>query len=309
MKKIIKNFSNLKEKFLRLIIFFSKNYITKLRKDLLKIKAKNKKFKLEYSNSKKGKKLFCVLEQGSEKNNTLSEENRQIFTTEYSDFFRLNWKNDLRDKSANFFAKDICFSQGRSILYEKTKGKYDYYIFIDDDILIKSKNDEPVALTIKKQLLDNLPIHASVPNDCWPNYLGKYDKEIFPMKGGDVCVQIFRSDYAEIIFPVWFDGAHGSLWYSQFIAHILFPSRSIYLNKLEAYNTRHQDQFYLKGKINKRKKEVKRLFRKKLISIRLKILFSLWKEYSISNLFIDSQNKDNYVNYKVDFLTIKELIK
>ena len=280
-----------------------------MRKDLLKIKSENKSFNLEYSNNKKRKKLFCVLEQGCEKNNTLTEENRKIFTTEYSDFFRLNWKNDLSDKSANFFGENICFSEGRSLLYKETRGKYDYYVFIDDDILIKSKNNESVALTLKKQLLDNLPIHASIPNDCWPNLIGKYDKAIFPMKGGDVCVQIFRSDYAEIIFPVWFDGAHGALWYSQFIAHILFPDRSIYLNKLEAFNTRHQEQFFIKGKVNKRKKEVKRLFRNKLKSIRLKILFSLWKDYSKSNLIIDSQNKYNKVNYKLDFSKIKELIK
>ena len=280
-----------------------------MRKDLLKIKSENKSFNLEYSNNKKRKKLFCVLEQGCEKNNTLTEENRKIFTTEYSDFFRLNWKNDLSDKSANFFGENICFSEGRSLLYKETRGKYDYYVFIDDDILIKSKNNESVALTLKKQLLDNLPIHASIPNDCWPNLIGKYDKAIFPMKGGDVCVQIFRSDYAEIIFPVWFDGAHGALWYSQFIAHILFPDRSIYLNKLEAFNTRHQEQFFIKGKVNKRQKEVKRLFRNKLKSIRLKILFSLWKDYSKSNLIIDSQNKYNKVNYKLDFSKIKELIK
>jgi len=309
LKKIIKKFSNLKVKFLRFIICFSKNYINKLRKDLLKIKSENKSFNLEYSNNKKRKKLFCVLEQGCEKNNTLTEENRKIFTTEYSDFFRLNWKNDLSDKSANIFGENICFSEGRNLLYKETRGKYDYYVFIDDDILIKSKNNESVALTLKKQLLDNLPIHASIPNDCWPNLLGKYDKAIFPMKGGDVCVQIFRSDYAEIIFPVWFDGAHGALWYSQFIAHILFPDRSIYLNKLEAFNTRHQEQFFIKGKVNKRKKEVKRLFRNKLKSIRLKILFSLWKDYSKSNLIIDSQNKYNKVNYKLDFSKIKELIK
>ncbi len=34
-------------------------------------------------------------------------------------------------------------------------------------------------------------------------------------------------------------GSQGSMWYAQFIAHILFSNESLYMNKFMAVNTRH----------------------------------------------------------------------
>tara|TARA_Y100001968_G_scaffold160610_1_gene146881 strand:+ start:362 stop:1291 length:930 start_codon:yes stop_codon:yes gene_type:complete len=304
----LNKYLNLKNTILFLIFLWTKNYINNLRREVGNDLRKSKPFLLDYRNTEQ-KKLFCILEQGSEINTNMAFQNKKNFTTDFSDFYRLNWKNNKEDLNANFFADKICFSEGRSVLYEKTKGKYDYYIFIDDDVVINSKLNEAPAITIKNQLLENQPIHASIPNDCWPNLIGKKSQDVFNMKGGDVCVQIFRSDFAEIMLPTWFHGAHGAMWYAQFIAHILFPNKSIYLNKLEAYNTRHEEQSYMSFKSFNDRFKVKKLFINILKNIKLKVLFKIWKIYSSNNLNLDYNEYSLGKDYTLNKAILKYIIK
>lgn len=184
------------------------------------------------------KKTFVVLEQGCEPNYPLTAKHKQQFNTDFSDCFRLNWKADTNDKNADFFKKDICWSEGRSYLYEQVKGKYDYYIFIDDDINIKSNTDLEPANEIKKLLEKYKPIHGSIVNDSWPRFKG-INHEVFQFKSGDLCVQLFSENYADLVFPTWWHGSAGSMFYAQFLAYIICPTRSIYLNSVDAKNTRH----------------------------------------------------------------------
>ena len=128
------------------------------------------------------KKLFCILEQGSEKNLELTSKKKEIFDTKYSDFYRLNWKGDKEDKLADFFETNISWSEGRSLLYEKVKGKYDFYIFIDDDVLINFLHYHP------QNIRDNLykPSHGSILNNTWPE-LKFPKKKMIGMQGGLMC--------------------------------------------------------------------------------------------------------------------------
>ena len=244
----------------------------------------------DFSLSKK--KLFCILEQGNSVNDESTLKRKQIFNTEFSDLKRLNWANNKNDKLADYFAENICWSEGRSFLYEKVKGKYDFYIFIDDDMEIKSKskNSQNIAEVLKNQLIKYKPIHGSIPNTSWPEkYFSNNYGETFQMKGGDLCIQIFRDDFASIMFPTWKHGSGKSMWYPQFIAHILFPNESLYLNKLKAINTRHAEHSDRELENYSKPTEITRHFEKKIKDKSLRNLFKVWREYSTSEFNISDE--------------------
>ena len=197
------------------------------------------------------KKLFVVLEQGSHANTELARAHKKEFTTSFSDFYRLNWKDDKNDKTATFFSKNITWSEGRNLLYKKVAGKYKYYVFIDDDIIIKSFSGEPIAKELKYLLEKYNPISATTWNtlfDCnviTPE-LGKkltayprMEKEAFPVYCHDLCVHIFQDDFAELMFPVYFQGSGGCMMYAQFIAHKLFPDKIMAFSTLTSRNSQH----------------------------------------------------------------------
>ena len=251
------------------------------RQKINKIRKKSQEYsKNPYKICKK--KLFCILEQGADKNNlALISKQKEIFTTNYSDFYRLNWKGDKDDKLADFFATNVSFSQGRSLLYEKTKGEYDFYIFIDDDVSINSTNSYSPAENIRDNLLRYKPLHGSIINNTWPELKLPKKGKLMGMRGGDQGIQIFRSDFAKFIFPTWIHGSRKSHWYAQFIAYILFPKSSIYLNNLIAENIRTTVQTLEFNNYEL----VMKFFEDKIIESRLKNLFKIWFEYSNSKIF------------------------
>tara|TARA_A200000159_G_C7244351_1_gene305954 strand:- start:55 stop:825 length:771 start_codon:yes stop_codon:yes gene_type:complete len=190
------------------------------------------------------KKTFVVLEQGCEINYKLTKTHKEQFNTEFSDCFRLNWKGDRRDTQADFFKNNLCWSEGRSYLYEQVKGKYDYYFFIDDDISIHTNTKVKAAQQIKNQLEKYKPIHGSINNDNWPNWHDiRTDRvkkmDAFTMIGGDLCTQFFSESFANLMFPTWYHGSNASMWYAQFLARKICPERSLFLNLVRARNTRH----------------------------------------------------------------------
>ena len=184
------------------------------------------------------KKLFVLLEQGCEPNYPLTKKHKRNFNTEYSDCFRLNWKADKRDTYADFFHDDLVFSEGRSYLYDQVKGNYEYYIFIDDDIAFRSHTNRSPAEEIKFLLEKYKPVHGSANTSSFPEIPSEFKAEVGPMMGGDECVQFFREDFADLMFPTWFHGAQKSFWYAQFIAYFSYPDKSIFLNSIYARNTR-----------------------------------------------------------------------
>lgn len=254
----------------------SRKKINKIRKD------SQDYFKNPYKICKE--KLFCILEQGSDKNLELTSKKKEIFDTKYSDFYRLNWKGDRDDMLADFFETNISWSEGRSLLYEKTKGKYDFYIFIDDDVSINSTNGYHPSRNIKDNLLRYKPLHGSILNNTWPELKFPKKEKLIGMQGGDLSIQIFRSDFAKYMFPTWLHGSGKSMWYAQFIAYILFPKSSIYLNNLTAENTRTASHCDTKLSTYNNPDFICKFFEDKIIEPRLKNLFRIWFQYSNSKI-------------------------
>ena len=194
-------------------------------------------------------KLFAILEQGKERNYHLAKKHKEIFNTTYSDCFRLNWKEDYNDKYADMFGKDLCWSEGRSLLYKNFKDKYLYYIFIDDDIDFYTNNNKSIASELKYLLEKYKPIHGTISNNSWPCLSKKFTKEAYPMIGADLCIQIFHHKFAELVFPTWFHGSGASMWYAQFIAKESFSQKTVIFNSIKAKNTRseiHEDSNFSK---------------------------------------------------------------
>ena len=68
---------------------------------------------------------------------------------------------------------------------------------------------EDIAYELRNELINNNHTRFYSYN-AWLNFEKNNYGNVFPMKGGDLCVQIFRSDFAELMFPTWIHGS-GSL--------------------------------------------------------------------------------------------------
>lgn len=190
------------------------------------------------------KKLFVVLEQGNKCNTDLSIEHKNQFSDDYCDWYRLNWKNDTNDNLASFYEENIVWSEGRSLLFEKVKNQYEYYIFIDDDVKFISKTNLTVAEEIKNFLETYHPLTGTIYGDNWAwntykNNIENDQKDAFPIMGHDLCCQIFQNDFANLMFPVYFHGSEKSMWYAQYIGYKFYPEKCIVLNKVAIKNTEH----------------------------------------------------------------------
>lgn len=195
-------------------------------------------------------KSFCILEQGRSINDPLTLKNKDLFTTEFSDFYRLNWQND-DDPKAFITRQGIVWSEGRSLLYEKVPKIYDYYIFMDDDINFSSDVTNDIPVKIKELLDEYKPIAGTFLDiSCWsfPRSIDEktyYSRKAFPVAGHDLQIQICSKSFADVIFPVWYHGANFSMWYSQWICNKLYPYKQMCFTEIQVSNTRkdeHQSQ-------------------------------------------------------------------
>lgn len=189
------------------------------------------------------RKLYCVLEQGKYVNEENTLHHKKIFSTDFCDWYRLNWFTD-KDTNAFLHKPNITWSEGRNLLYHSVPKKYEYYIFIDDDIKFIGKN---IAGDIQNCLLKYNPISGTFfrnKKDVWTfskevfNKQKKLHKECWPVCGFDLDCQIFHKSLAELSFPVIFHGSGGSLRYPQFICHTLFPSKQLVFSNVLIENTR-----------------------------------------------------------------------
>jgi hypothetical protein len=206
------------------------------------------------------KKLFVVLEQGNKCNTELSIEHKEQFNTEYCDWYRLNWKADKKDTEAHFYKDNIVWTEGRSYLFEQVKGKYEYYIFIDDDIKFISNSDKSVAEELKYFFTTYNPLTGTLYGDnwAWHTFNRKVledKKEVFPVMAHDLCCHYFQEDFANAMFPVFFQGSGRSMWYSQFIASRLYPNKCLVFTKVIVKNTEsvphsdHNNKQFIKDEI------------------------------------------------------------
>ncbi len=195
------------------------------------------------------KKTFCILEQSGDKNNPITKHKKDLFTTDFSDFYRLNWKLD-DDPLADFVEKGVLWSEGRSLLWEKVPKDYDYYIFTDDDIVFSNNvgQEDQIPYLIKDLLEEYKPISATFYDPGQWAFNKRFSvlddvlkKNVFPIAGFDLQVHIFSKEFAELMFPVIYHGAAKCMWYSQWIATYLYPDKQICFNDIQVSNTKNDN--------------------------------------------------------------------
>jgi hypothetical protein len=189
-------------------------------------------------------KAFCVLEQGRIINDPLTLKHKELFTTDCSDFYRLNWETE-KDKNALFFQKNITWSEGRSILYEQVPKNYNYYIFIDDDIDFYADVGVDIAPKIEELLTKYKPLAGTFYDPTrWCFKTGikrdKYlTKECFPIAGYDSQVQIFSKSFADVMFPAIHHGSGKAFWYCFWACYKLYPLKQLCFTDIKVKNRRH----------------------------------------------------------------------
>jgi hypothetical protein len=193
-------------------------------------------------------KTYCILEQSGVKGDTLTRRKKELFTTEFSDFYRLNWR-DESDPYATMFEPDIVWSEGRSCLYEAVPREYEYYIFTDDDIEFNAEQNN-VADIIKNLLKEYKPLAGTFINQERFTSINRFNcygdlgldeclsRKAFPVAGHDQEVQVFSSSFAEIMFPSPYHGAGMSMWYSQWICYKQYPEKQLCFTEVDIRNTR-----------------------------------------------------------------------
>lgn len=258
------------------------------------------------------KKLFVLLEQGNKCNTSLSKEHKKQFTTEYSDFYRLNWKADNNDKEACIYKKNIVWSEGRSELFLHVKNKYHYYVFIDDDVKFHSKTNKSIAEELYYFFTEYKPLSGTIHGENWAwdlynhQIMSTPSLEVFPIMVHDLCCHFFKDDFAQLMFPVYFNGSECSMWYAQFIAYKLFPEKCMVFNNLYIQNTEHiphsdkNNSQYINGK------KILLLFSELIKEDKLKNEFMNW----LNPFYIRNMNKQifkNTINKNEISFTLKEL--
>lgn len=196
-------------------------------------------------------KKFCVLEQGRDLNNPLTMKKKDIFTTEFSNFYRLNWYTD-EDPNAFLYQKGITWSEGRSLIYEKVPKIYDYYIVTDDDIDFQSSDPSVNIATKIAELLDEYnPISATFFDpDRWKKNdksfpraidISEYlSRKVFPISIFDPQVFIFSKSFADVIFPIIYHGGSSTLRYANWACHHTYPFKQMCFSEVQVVNTRQE---------------------------------------------------------------------
>ena len=192
-------------------------------------------------------KTFCILEQGNKIGEDLTLKKKKIFSTKFSDFFRLNWSG-LNDPEAFISQKNITWSEGRSLLYEKVPKNYDYYIFCDDDIKFHNFEEAKIAEKIHDLLTTYKPVAATFfdPNSWAFSWHKKSEidqirkREFFPIAGFDLQVHIFQKNFADLMFPVIYHGSGRSMSYAQWFCNKLAPDKQHCFSSIQVSNTRHE---------------------------------------------------------------------
>jgi len=197
---------------------------------------------------------FCVMEQGKSINDPITIEKRELFDTPFSDFYRLNWFCD-DDPNAAFSAPGVCWSEGRSLLYEKVPKQYDYYVFIDDDIVFDAPDGAHVPTLMRDFFDEYKPLAGSFYcPDSWSHrphprpslarrigarLVGKragipsqpFDRAPHPMYSYDLELQFYSASFADAVLPVPFHGSDRTMHYTHFICATQYPLKQLCLSR------------------------------------------------------------------------------
>lgn len=179
-------------------------------------------------------KKFCVLEQGKTINDDFTLQHKRQFNTDISDFYRLNWKA-LDDLNAQVCMPDACWTEGRSVLYDHVNDDYEYYIFIDDDVLFYG---EDIAQKIALNLDEYKPITGTLGGPGWHLSKVHATAPVHPIACYDLCVHIFSKSFAQIMFPTIFHSSGKSMWYAMYSCYKLFPRKQLIFQNIVTHNSR-----------------------------------------------------------------------
>lgn len=133
------------------------------------------------------------------------------------DYYRFNWKIGLNDPSSNVAhttKSSVSWSKGRELLYfSASKYSYDYYIFVDDDIVFDRPYEDAIS-EILETLFKYRPSVLTVRSNSWQERLVRDKKEaVVAVFVVDLQFQCLSSSVAAFSFPARFDGGWGTLWY------------------------------------------------------------------------------------------------
>lgn len=154
-------------------------------------------------------KKFCFLLQARKDDEYFSS-----LETEDSDCIILFFKQEVPSRKNSIFRPNTSWSQGRNILLKeafKTQKKYEYYVFMDDDIRIfnKSSNEDGIQL-YKEMLLEYRPA-IGFPDYFWHLQGGSENKRFNTKQTRksdmnspmffDACVNAFHESIIKEILP------------------------------------------------------------------------------------------------------------
>lgn len=203
-------------------------------------------------------KTFCILEQGNTINHPLTLKKKRLFTTKFSDFYRLNWKAEA-DPNAFLKIKNITWSEGRSLLYENVPKKYEYYILTDEDVSFHAEKDGDIVLKLKHFFDEYKPLTGILLDraawnfdyrrlEIYKHFYYRFIKDVIlknkivhPICCHDAPLQFFSKSFADIIFPVPFHGMCRSTQYSNWICYKLFPLKQMCFRGVSIINNLHEE--------------------------------------------------------------------
>jgi hypothetical protein len=154
-----------------------------------------------------------------------------------NDVFLLSWKTPINDA---IFYPNSTWTEGRNKLYEEVKNlDYDYFIFIDDDIIVSDFKKFEVLLEKYKPVI-GLPLFTN-----WVRFNNKSEGDISTMYSFDACCNAIRKDAFDVLLP-YDDREDSESWfYSQLYfvhkARIIYPAQIAHFNDVHMKNPIHRN--------------------------------------------------------------------
>ena len=112
----------------------------------------------------------------------------------------------------------------------------------------------------------------------------------------DLCCHYFHSDFAEQVFPVYFHGSGKSMWYAQFIGHILYPKKCLVSNNIYMKNTEHLPHSDITKNSYNDPTSITRKFSNIIKNENHRQEFNKWNDFK----YILEKNKQIYSNVDID---------
>ena len=177
------------------------------------------------------------------------------------DFYYVTFKEKNNNKNCLKFCPNTHWAETRNILYKLVPKEYDYYFFIDEDIVLESNtNNEPIA-----QIL--IELEKYYPAVLVPHYFHPNKLEFNFPKNKDICSRLFSNNCVKIIhhsvldwfFPyvVSFGGGFSSCHFFNFL-EIPFKDYILTTKKIISKNTCSSG--HASTKDNSHKKNVQKIW-------------------------------------------------